>query len=337
MTADESPTDRHGDAPLLGPHVVGRRVVVRRLLRGETGPSGGPAMADVLGVCESWADGVVAVRRERGDLVEIDTADIVSGKPVPPRPPRHRRLDPVEADRRALPGWRPLESEPLGEWVLRASGGFSSRGNSVLALGDPGMPVADAVRTVADWYAARSLASRAHVHPDSGEAEAFRDAGWTTYESTLLMLASVSRVLRRLGPVPDAEVRHDTTVDEGWLASDERAAHYGDPARSVLEAGEVTLVTVRDRDGSVLARGRGAFHDDWLGVSSLWTREDVRRTGLGGAVLRSLLEWGAERGATTTYVQVVTGNTAAQELYHASSYDVHHRYDYLVAGRPEGR
>ena len=108
----------------------------------------------------------------------------------------------------------------------------------------------------------------------------------------------MSRVLRRLGRVPGVEVRTRTAVDEGWLASDERAARYGDPARQVLEAGEVTLATVRDEDGAVLARGRGAFHGDWVGVSSLGPARTSRRTGLGSAVLRSLLEWGAERGAT---------------------------------------
>jgi hypothetical protein len=50
-------------------------------------------MTDVLGTCESWADGVVTVRREDGTVVEIATADIVSGKPVPPRPPRRRPRD----------------------------------------------------------------------------------------------------------------------------------------------------------------------------------------------------------------------------------------------------
>src|SRR5215210_4945098 len=91
---------------VLGPHVVGTRVVVRRVLRGEQGPSGGPAMTDVLGVCESWAEGLVVVRREDGSLVEIATADIVSGKPVPPRPSLHSRLGAVEADRLVLPGWQ---------------------------------------------------------------------------------------------------------------------------------------------------------------------------------------------------------------------------------------
>ncbi|HET7690996.1 MAG TPA: hypothetical protein VFK41_11475 [Nocardioidaceae bacterium] len=77
--------------PPLGPHCVGQRVVVRRLLRGETGPSGGAAMTDVLGVMESWEDGMTAVRTKDDELVVIAVADIVSGKPVPPPPGRATR------------------------------------------------------------------------------------------------------------------------------------------------------------------------------------------------------------------------------------------------------
>jgi GNAT superfamily N-acetyltransferase len=194
------------------------------------------------------------------------------------------------------------------------------------------VPVEEAVRRVTEWYAARSLAARAHVHPEAREAEAFASAGWSVYDPTLLMLSSVSRVLRRLGTVTVVEPRHERVVDAGWLATDERAARFGADARSVLEAGEITLVTVRGDGDEVLARGRGAFHGDWVGVSSLWTREDLRGTGLGSAVLASLLEWGAERGATTSYLQVVAANDAARRLYEARGYEVHHRYEYLVAG-----
>ncbi|MDQ3481140.1 MAG: hypothetical protein M3423_07405, partial [Actinomycetota bacterium] len=35
---------------------LGQRVVVRRLLSGERGPPGGPAMSDVLGILETWDD-----------------------------------------------------------------------------------------------------------------------------------------------------------------------------------------------------------------------------------------------------------------------------------------
>ena len=47
-------------------------------------------------------------------------------------------------------------------------------------------------------------------------------------------------------------------------------------------------------------------------------------------MLQSLLAWGAEQGATTTYLQVVRSNESARRIYEARGYEVHHRYDYLL-------
>ena len=310
--------------------MVGQRVVVRRVVPGERGPSGGPALTDVLGTCESWTDSEIVVRRERGDLIRIPRGDIVSGKTVPPRPSPLRRIRAEDADRRAHPGWLPVEQEALGTWLMRSSGGFSNRGNSVLALGDPGLPMDEALPRIVEWYDARGLPARAHVLPDSPAAGAFEAAGWKRYEPTVLMLASLARALRHTPPT-DVSVREDLVIDEGWLATDERAARHGEAARQVLEEGEVVFATVRDAEGAVAARGRGVFHDDWLGVSSLWTAPDQRGQGLGTAVLRSLLTWGAERGATTAYLQVVESNPAAIRLYEARGFERHHDYAYYVA------
>src|SRR5690242_21805991 len=91
---------KSGQAASLGPHVVGQRVVVRRVLPGETGPSGGPAMTDLLGTCTSWGDGVCVVVPEDGEPVTIRLDEIVSGKPVAPRPSVRHRVSPVECQRR---------------------------------------------------------------------------------------------------------------------------------------------------------------------------------------------------------------------------------------------
>ncbi|MPZ59944.1 MAG: hypothetical protein GEU93_01350 [Propionibacteriales bacterium] len=79
----------------LTPAHLGERVVVRRILPGESGPSGGPAMTDVLGVLEEWGQDTIRVRRADGLLVEIALADAVSGKPIPPPPQPHRRRRPA--------------------------------------------------------------------------------------------------------------------------------------------------------------------------------------------------------------------------------------------------
>jgi hypothetical protein len=45
-------------------------------------------MTDVIGMLESWVDDVLVVCRADGERVTIRTGLIVSGKRVPPPPPR---------------------------------------------------------------------------------------------------------------------------------------------------------------------------------------------------------------------------------------------------------
>jgi ribosomal protein S18 acetylase RimI-like enzyme len=47
-------------------------------------------------------------------------------------------------------------------------------------------------------------------------------------------------------------------------------------------------------------------------------------------VMAALLEWGAEQGATTAYLQVLGDNTAALELYAGLGFATHHAYRYLT-------
>jgi GNAT superfamily N-acetyltransferase len=120
----------------LGPHVVGQRVVVRRLVPGETGPTGGPALTDLLGICESWNDASMTVRAEDGSLTEIALSDVVSGKPVPPRPSRFRRLSDAEVDARcdALRA-APPAADPIGVHLVGVASLSRALANPASAAG----------------------------------------------------------------------------------------------------------------------------------------------------------------------------------------------------------
>jgi N-acetylglutamate synthase len=80
---------------------VGRRVVVRRVLHGERGPSGGQALTDVIGMLEAWEPEFLVVRRKDDTTVRIAHTDVVAAKTVPPPVTRRR---PRPADRQDPPG-----------------------------------------------------------------------------------------------------------------------------------------------------------------------------------------------------------------------------------------
>jgi N-acetylglutamate synthase len=79
-----------------------------------------------------------------------------------------------------------------------------------------------------------------------------------------------------------------------------------------------------------LASGIAAYADDWVGFRSIHVDPDQRRRGLGTVVMAALLEWGAEQGATTAYLQVLGDNAPALELYAGLGFATHHAYRYLA-------
>ena len=311
-------------------------MVVRRVLRGLSGPSGGPALTDLLGVMESWGAGVTTVRSESGQVSAIAIADIVSGKPVPPRPSVRHRISPEQAERRALAGWPPLVVLPLGDWLMRASQGYSARANSALAVGDPGMSFESAAAAVRSFYADHRLPAWAQLVVGSQLQSEFELAGWLPArpgeEDTLFQIASVSQALRAARaamPSVVPEVSMSATADAAWLAAEDHPPAPVAAAVGVLEGpDEVAFVSVRS--GQVIAKGRAACADDWLGVTNLWVSPDSRRQGLAIVVVGALLEWGAERGATTAYLQTRGGNPGALSLYERLGFRTHHSYRYLT-------
>ena len=360
--------------PGLGPHCVGQRVVVRRLVRGESGPTGGPAMTDLLGTMLAWSATDTVVQAESGERVRIALADIVSGKPVPPRPSVRLRVTAAEAERRALAGWPPVESVPLGDWFLRAASGFSARANSVLTLGDPGLPIDEALAAVEEFYAARGLPSWAQAVVGSAEEAALVAGGWADArpgeadtEFQIASVAQLSRALRaarrpgassRRNPTDPAPPHAETpptrrlltvsaSATDAWLADDDRARGIPEAARAVLEGpddvgfasvslvgpgeGEAEAVPEGVATAPVVAKGRVSVVDDWAGITDVWVSPEHRRQGLALDVLAGLVEWAAERGARTAYLQTRGDNAGALALYARLGFVTHHTYRYLRA------
>ncbi len=364
--------------PRLGPELVGQRVVVRRRL-------GGGRVGDLLGELLGWddggdgGDGLVRVRTRHGE-VAVPIGEVVAGKVVPPPPTRrgapHRVLAWEQLEDVAADGWRPLQLDWLGQpgqgWRLRAAEGFTGRANSVLALGDPGVPLDEAVVAAEAWYARLGLRPRFALpwpldaavvddperpdDPDDGrpardsELDALlRARGYVLDTPTLVMTASAREVAAGVlvpgspGLPADLELTVDDEPDDDWLAV-YRYRGQDLPAvarRLLLSAPSQAFVSVRAGSGTV-AVGRAASSRGWTGVSAMEVSPPQRRRGLARTVIGAVAEWALARGDRSLYLQVAEKNVAAQGLYAGVGFAPHHGYHYRVApaslplpGRPE--
>jgi N-acetylglutamate synthase len=271
-------------------------------------------MTDVLGVCTAWGDGRCVVVPESGEPVEISLADIVSGKPVPPRPSVRHRVSAYDAELHVLSLWSEVETRPLGRWLLRAAppyeGRLRRRANSVLAMGDPGLPLGEATERVRAFYADRDRPALAQVEAGSTEEAGLIAAGWSALPDgeADFMIGSVAQVLRHAPPLQE-----DGVV---CLTPTPGSPSGTRPVRAQVEIG--------DR-----ARGRAALDGDWVGIHTVEVHHDHRRQGLATQVVVELLDWGASLGATTAWLHVETHNAGGIALYEGLGFRRHHSCRYL--------
>lgn len=319
----------------LGPHAVGTRVVVRRLVPGETGPTGGPAFTDVLGVLEGWdaPGGDAVVRREDGVLVSFPTALVVSGKPVPARPSRFSRLSPEHVLRYAEAGFRRLDSVRVGDWELRYVGGANPRANAALLVGDPGIPLDDALAEVRAFAARHDRAPVAEVVDGSVLHAALLARGWQPLAGPGdVLVAGVASLSRGLRDVDTAAVRHESALTPEWLVGNDRAlANYAVVA-TTLELPDQVFASLHDEQGQ-RGRVRANVVDDWAFVADVAVAPRARRQGVARTLMADVVAWAAERGASAIVLDAGRGNEPAQGLYRGLGFEHHHAFQLLEAPR----
>ncbi|KAA1400233.1 GNAT family N-acetyltransferase [Aeromicrobium ginsengisoli] len=309
---------------------IGQRIVVRHVVGG-TGPSGGPAMSDVIGRVRAVDENSVTLERRDGRTQVVVLSDVVTWKPVPDRPLRRRRAADVSADeltRITSLGWPAIESVQLGEWELRTSRRFTGRANSVAVHGDPGVGLDVALDRVLEFYGSHDVPALAQVVVGSAAERDFLDARWTPmagyHGGAVVQVAD-------LDPAYDTDgaARIAPTADDDWLANYGRV---NDPAaaRAVLE-GPATVGFVSIGSPAV-AIGRVVVTGEWAGIACVEVAPDQRRRGLARRVVETSLAWAVERGADKAYLQTMRTNHAALALYEPYGFVDHHDYRYLEPG-----
>jgi N-acetylglutamate synthase len=296
--------------------LIGRRVVVRHRV--------GDKQTDAVG--ELSADGSDLVVQTRRGPVRVARSAVTAVRAIPPAPARRASLTAIaRLEELCADAWPAFVDERLGAWRLRATGGFTARANSALAIGDPGVPTAAALAAVRTFADRHGITPRVQAPVGSPWDKAVAAQGWVL-DVGHAAGSVVSVQVADLAQVPDGQqVEVGPPTDAWW-----RLVLGGPPTpaqRHVL--GGAGALTVADAQGLVGA-GRVVVVADHLHVSVLTVDPALRRRGHGTALLAAAARWGRDHGARWGVLQVAVHNTAALALYARSGWTEHHRYRYLV-------
>lgn len=292
---------------------AGTRVMVRYRL-----PAGSePPLTDVVGHLVRVGP-TLQVQTKHGDIVDVGADDIVVLKVLPPTPVRTADIRKLE--HAAALAWPGLEQQWVNGWLLRGADGHTHRANSAVPLGFEAD--ASALPAIVDWYAERGLTPWLSL-PD----RLFRLFDFEPHLETVVMASDLS------AEAPDAAAMLAPDPDDEWLRLYRR-----DVPVEVLTAvvdGEVVFATIEDAAVGRAAVTTAPDGSRWVGLSAVRVDEEARRRGLARTLCTALLAWGAERGATRGYVQVLIENTVSTRLFESMGFTVHHRSRYVRADAPQ--
>jgi len=297
---------------------VGQRMTIRM-----HDPDGG--YRDILGVLES----PTTVRKRDGSIVSFDPDRIALWRKIQPRVQRAGKGSPLsmrieEIERAASATWPATEQVALGDWVLRATGKFTMRANSALALGDPHIETEEAINKVVDFYKERNLTPTIHIAlPTYVELDSLlEDKGWVEKIIVHVMVADIAAI---------ESTRSDMgTWEISSMPSDEWIRFQKDEGTREIMVRYPAIYAGLRVDGELVAAGRTANFEKWTVLTRLFVRPDYRGKGLGKELVMRLLEEAKKAGATMALLQVDSKNATAIGLYKKMGFTLHHAYKYRL-------
>ncbi|HCT80224.1 MAG TPA: GNAT family N-acetyltransferase [Micromonosporaceae bacterium] len=294
---------------MLAKRDLGSRVVVRRRV--------GSRFTDLLGELTELSETHLTVATIRGKI-RVPLDEVHRSKRVP---------DPAGLERAAAEAMPAPTVKRLGEWQLRAAEGFTGRANSVLPLGDPGLPFAEAMDEVIDFYQSQGLPPQVDVPLPLGRpvARALESLGWVPMVTVLVQVIDLPELIAATPPGSAFIIAAEPSEQMLSMIKGRRGGLPASAAHVLTAVPSVAFAGYQEKD-VLLAMARGTVTRRWLGLTFVETAPEGRRRGLAREAIGAIARWAEPEGATRAFLQVQDDNSAALALYDSLGFQAHHRY-----------
>ena len=240
-------------------------------------------------------------------------------------------------ERAGLDAWPGIEVKWDGNWVRRASKGYTKRANSAQCF-DPNDDddTDDRIIGASAWFIARGLKPVFRITPLSTPAleGELGDAGWQAIDQSHLFAMALG------AHTPDEDAKLLDLLDPAFLSAQQALQSHSDATMEGMKAllGVMQVPAtgiVVYRDNAPVASGLMAIANGIVIIGNVVTDPTRRRQGLAQAMMHTGLSWAHDNGATVAALNVQADNHAAKTLYTGLGFTHQYDYHYRIPGAPK--
>jgi ribosomal protein S18 acetylase RimI-like enzyme len=286
-------------------------------------PEGG--FRDLVGYLESEN----TLRNRHGELIEFDREKIALYKVIEEKinlaghgAPLSVRIQ--ELENVLTTTWPPVKQELFGKWLLRTSGKFTMRANSVLPcgkapFGEPLKEIDEAIAHVVAHFEKHGLVPTFSIPlPTYQELDSkLFDNGWIEKLRAHVMVGDIA-------PLAMSKSKFKTTISESF--DDAFLALQDDHGVAELMRSYPALYASVFDGEKLIGVGRTSHADGWSALSRVFVDPAYRGQGVSKLIVNALLGASFEAGIKKSVLQVDSKNTVAISLYSSLGFSFHHEF-----------
>lgn len=235
-----------------------------------------------------------------------------------------------------LNSWPALQQIFFDGWIARFSEGYTKRANSVTPLYPSLLSPQEKIAYCERLYTEQQLPTIFRLPSFLTESQQLdqmlAERGYQHLDRTFVWSTQLS---------PDGTANNltlHTLSLETWLPIylqwSERYIELQHLHRELLERiPSPHIYAALYQHGVPVACGLGVLEHEALGLFDIVTDPGQRRQGYGTQLIRGMLAWGREQGARYAYLQVVSTNLAAQQMYAKLGFQESYQYWYRAQGQ----
>lgn len=248
----------------------------------------------------------------------------------------------------SLNAWPSHQIQYYDGWLLRFSYFYTHRTNSVEQVGTSTIPREQKIRYCEEEYAKWGTPAIFKITPliDSSFDDLLEARGYVIEHRTIVMVRDGLPDLGNDTSGRFGTVRHreyggvrltcsafipDAWIDALFALKNTTNIMHRAVVPSMYRAIPKETLCIQVRDGKrFIGTGLGILDRNFVGVYAIHVHPDYRRKGIARQIVSMILEEAAHRGITGAYLQVVSDNEPAKNLYRGLGFREFYEYWFRV-------